>query len=138
MFHPDITLGWTSIRRVSSKVGEAHVIQGRWREVQDHRGILIGYQPLMEVCADSHYSSKPTPAAISANESIRWIHQNTSQTEGLSELDRQKRVDRIRAERGRIVPMEDDAERLNAKVRVWPQVSGAKQDILRVWPQQKE
>jgi hypothetical protein len=134
LFSADKVLGWRVVRLVSSERAVGNLASGIWRNVNDGLGKHIGYQ-IVGSNSDLDLTSHPTPAAISAYEMERVAGQSfedgKSQTSGMTE---DQRLTRINKETKRRLPPEDAVERTAAKVRVWPDITSAKGDILRVWP----
>lgn len=135
LYSADTACGMKPIGRVTFRGSEPKVTEGIWTRVVDGEGRHIGYLILTAAQRDANASAQPSPSCISANESKRYASE-TSQTAGMTEKQREERINLIRRTRFKIVSAEDGAERLTAKIRVWPSLTGDKQDILRVWPRE--
>jgi hypothetical protein len=111
------------------------VAKGMCREVYDAQGNHIGFQFMPghrddEVRLSMQSSSGLVPKDIVLNAG-RAFKNGKSKTAHLTE---EQRVHRVHAKTGKILPPEDAVEKVEAKVRVWPDLAGKKKDILRVWP----
>lgn len=120
--------GYRIDRRSSREQAEMFEALGVWRREYDpSTGALLGFRIIgVEACrGDVDLKTILTTPTISPREMD--LNVSYSQTFGMRELER---MERLKAGK---VP-EDAAERVQAKVRVYPHVGAAKGDILRVWP----
>ena len=132
LFSADTSAGWRIVRLVSFDRGCEKVAAGLWAEVHDDFGNLVGFQVKTAVRGDFDLASMHAPAHITPAEMrLAAGLSGESRTAGKTEDQRQEYM--MGAPRGRR-QLEDAVERAQAKVRVYPQITGAKQDILRVWP----
>ncbi len=124
------SLGRKVIRRVTAVQAQPYLDSGAWRAERDEStGVLIRYclVSVDRAKGDVALRTRPTCAAISRRE--MELNLGRSRTAGMSGDAREKLAASGRAP-------EDDVERVQAKVRVWPHVSGGPGDILRVWPRE--
>lgn len=127
LFSDNTTLGWRVLRTITREEGERRVGRGVMRQVLDPMTRnLIGYQILgeSERRGDQDLTSFATTASISLREmQINAGEHGRSRTAGLREPERALRDE-----------PEDEVERIQRKVMVFPHVGAAQGDILRVWP----
>jgi hypothetical protein len=123
LFAANTTLGWSVIRRVTFRFGEAKVAARKWRQIQDQFGTHIGYQPLVCVMpvpkAKEDLRDKLPPTQLKAKDA-RLIAglSGKSKTAGLSEGRRLKRHAKYDVDK--ILAPEDAIERAQEKVKQWP------------------
>ena len=119
--------GFRIVRRVLMPEGEMQVqMEALDREHDPTSGDFIGFRIAGAAAGvDSKIASRPTSVAITPREML--LNLERSRTRGLREPDRLARLLSGR-------PAEDDVERAQAKIRVWPLVGAARGDILRAWP----
>jgi hypothetical protein len=130
LFPSDVAAGWRVIRMVSRLEGELKVNEGVWRHRFDPNTTqLIGYQILGSEAlrGDLDLASLPSTPAIAVWE--MELNAERSRTAGLPDIRRQERV-------AAHLPPEDEVERVQAKVFVFPRIGAARGDILRVLPAQ--
>jgi hypothetical protein len=120
--------GFRVIQRISREEAELRVRMEALRpEFDQLNGDLLGFRVAgLDKAVDQDLPTRFTGAAISFRE--MELNVARSRTRGLRELDRMQRIKDGKAP-------EDEAERAQAKVRVFPFVGAARGDILRVWPQ---
>lgn len=140
LFGANTTLGWRVSRRISRLEGERGVERGAFREVLDETsGALIGYQMIAEaeMAGDRDLPSLQSAASISDREMrMNAGELGPSRTAGLPEAKRLERAERRDEQTGQHLHLapEDEIERAQMKVRVFPKLGAARGDILRVWP----
>ena len=116
------------IRRTTQVAAEAYEALGLWRREYDTQtGELQGYRLVRAEIekVDGNLKSIKTQAGISMKE--MELNLCRSQTRGLREIDRLQLIKDGEAP-------EDEVERIQAKVRVYPFVGAAKGGILQAWP----
>ena len=123
------------MRKVPFAEGDQKVAEGLWREVYDELGNHVGYQMGFAATVSVVMPSRPSSTGIPRSEmelnAGSIFAGGRSRTCGMPES---KRLTRIHRETGKALPPEDRVERVQAKVRVWPDVEAQEKDILRVWP----
>lgn len=120
--------GMQIVRRVELATAERLEMQGAWRrEYCPHSGMLLGFRivGLEHRRVDSDLRSMPSSQSITRPE--MELNVMRSHTCGLGE---ERRMERLA---NGALP-EDQVERVQAKVRVYPHLTAARGDILRVWP----
>jgi hypothetical protein len=116
------------IRKITLTEGEKQEASGSVRRVFDSATReLRGFQLVSAEAArmDQDLRSIKTTASISSRE--MQLNMEYSRTFGLAEERREERI-------ANGLPPEDEAERTQAKIRVYPFIGAARGDILRVWP----
>jgi hypothetical protein len=116
------------IRRTTRAHAEIYEALGIWRREYDGQtGELVGFRLVGAELhkGDADLRSLMTSASISEKE--MQLNVGRSRTYGLREVDRMKLI------KDGELP-EDEVERTQAKVRVYPLIGAAQGDILRAWP----
>ena len=135
LYHSETVHGFREIRRVSAANGHDMTARGLWREVYDSLNNLVGYQVMPSMKDDLQVLSMRSSTAMVARDIVLNAGQafkgGKSRTAGMTE---DQRLTRRHNQTGKVLPPEDAVERVEAKIRVYPEITGAKQDILRVWP----
>lgn len=136
VYAAETILGWRVVQKASGSRGDEMVARGLWREVCNEQYEHIGYQVLVPgMSKDVIMPSQPSSTGIARHEmevnAGACMSGGGSKTAGLQE---DKRISRKHLRSGKVLPPEDVVERIQAKVRVWPDVTAAKHDVLRVWP----
>ena len=129
LYPSETILGWRVIRKVSFAEGDLKVTLGAWREVYDEFYNHVGYQ-IGGGANSVVMPSRPSPSGIVRRE----MEINALGVSRTARLNEDRRMSRVHHETGKALPPEDAVERIQAKVRVWPNVDAAAKDILRVWP----
>jgi hypothetical protein len=127
LFAANTTLGWCRVKDLSFDDGEKLVREGKVRRVVSEVTLVhIGYQllPPSQQYVDKDVPSLTSSASISMRE--MQLNVERSRTEGLPE-----------PERLLLHVPEDQVERVQAKVLVFPHVGSAPGDVLRAWPREK-
>ena len=124
--------------RVSASKGEDMVALGIWREVYDEQNNHIGFQIMPGRQSEQVKLSMQSSSGLVARDIVlnagAVFKGGKSRTAGMAE---DQRVNRIHRQTGKVLPPEDAVEQVQAKVRVWPDLTDEKQDILRVWPKRQ-
>lgn len=133
LYHSQTTLGWRVIQKTSFEKGESKVAAGVWRRVVDELGVHVGYQILSSAAhrVDLDLASRPQPVSITMRQmeinALQGFADGKSRTVDLTEEQRMERT-------ARGLDPEDETERITRKVQVFRRITGAKGDILRLWP----
>ena len=130
LYPSNTSLGWRVVRKVTYAKGMEKCALGLWRKVYDEQHNHVGFQIGAYDDCSNVVGSRPTPTAIARFE----MEINALSKSRTAHLCEDQRVSRSNRQTGKALPPEDRAERVQAKVRVWPEVEARKQDILRVWP----
>lgn len=138
LYGPNTTLGWRVIRAIDAREGERGVEQGKFREVYDSvTNIRIGFQLVStsEQRGDLDLPSLPSSATISPREMrVNAGLCGRSRTAGLSEEKRLERAAARDPKTGEYRTPEDEVERIQRKVAVYPLVGPKRGAILLAWP----
>ena len=132
LFGAERSAGVRVIRMVSLEEGLKAEARGAWRRKYDPMTrMLIGFELLgsAEQAGDRDLKSLHSSASISRRE--MELNVERSRTAGLTE---ERRLERAANHQ---LP-EDQVERVQCKVLVYPVINGKSGDILRVWPRSRK
>lgn len=127
LFPSVVATGWRVVRRVSLERGLREEERGNWRRVLDQTGgNLIGFQMI------EPEASRGDVEILSIRSMSAITFSDIMTNAGLRGASRTARMNDEQRAMSRVP--EDRVERIVAKVNVYPRISAAKGDILRVWP----
>lgn len=139
LYSAETNSGWRVNRMVRFDEGERMVAKGTARREMDQVGNHVGYRMIAvkEARVDLDLASQPQPVSITAKQMEMNAHtifkDGRSRTLGLPEGKRLERAAR-KDPSGHHLQPEDAIERTQRKVQVYKFLTGAKGDILRLWP----